>query len=450
MAEQKSFLHNNKKLFIGGALIFFILSGLLYYFAPVAGHYEVDSSAYDRIARIFLDTGTIQDVGGTPPIHTQGYHFVVGMVYWLFGIKLWPIILLQVALAFLSILLVTRAAFVWCGEAIARVVYLFAVIDGAFLVYPQFMLAETVLLFLLSLFFERIAFFYTTKNNSSLMQAGLILGLSLIVKPTALFLPVCLAFCFGALSFFVPLSITWVQFLLFCAAVYVPVLLYVIRNGLVFGSYTFSFLMDFNLYCWFPALVLAKLQAISFEESLNYVQSIADTSYSQLQAGYWKPLQAFAFNLFVHNPLSVLSMWMQNIAKTFFGLFSVQLQLLFDPCVRGNILPFFATEGSIIAKSMTYAGWAFRSPLVGSCMLFEFLINGLRWIFVLCGFYSLWSKKEYELLTFFFCIVGCFSVVTGFYGAGRYRITFEPILILLASCGIISLYKNYKRIKLKA
>lgn len=449
MAEQKSFLQRNKYLFIGGALVFFILSGLLYYYAPTAGHYEVDSSAYDRVARIFLETGTIQDVGGKPPIHTQGYHFVLAVMYWLCGVKLWPVILLQIILAFLSILLVTQAAFLWCGESVARIIYLLAVIDGAFLVYPQFMLAETVLLFLLSLFFERIASFYVTKNNGTLIGAGLVLGMSLIVKPTALFLPVCLAFCFGVLSFFIPLSVTWVHFLLLSIAMYAPVVLYIIRNGLVFGSYTFSFLMSSGLYWWFSATILAKLQAIPFEESLQYVQNLADTHYSQLQAGYWKPLQTFAFDLFLHNPVLVLSMWMQNIAKTFFGLFTVQLQLLFDPTVRGNVLPFFETQGSLITKCIAYCAWAFRSPLVGSWMLFEFLTNGLRWILVLWGVHALWSEKQYELLIFFFCIVGCFSVVTGFYGAGRYRITFEPILLIVASQGIISLYKSYKRIKLK-
>lgn len=448
--EQKSFLLRNKALIVAGACIFFGLSWLMYSYAPLDGHYEVDSPAYQRVACIFLETGTVQDVNGTPPIHTQGYHFFLGIFYWLFGVKLWPIILIQVVLSFCALLLTTRVALLLCGPVCAQLVYMLAVIDGAFLIYPQFILADTLLLFLIALFLERMAIFYTGKKRAVLLQAGLILGLSLIVKPTALFLPICFAVCFGMLSLITSVSVSWADLGLFCAALYAPVVLYVVRNGLVFGYYKFSFLMDFNLYCWFPAMLFSKIKNISFEQSLVDMQSLADTRYSCLESAYWKQMRIIFFDLVFSHPCLVVGIWIQNLLKTFFGLFSVQLQLLFDPALRGHVMPFFATQGSLLTKVAAYGVWAFQSPVIGICMLVEFLMNGLRWLLVLFGMQVLLEKRSYEQLVFFFCIVGCFSIVTGFFGAGRYRTTFEPILLILAAQGMVRLYKKYKRIKLDA
>ena len=325
MAEQTSFVFNNLKLVIGGAVLFFCLSGLLYWSAPTDGHYEVDSQAYERVVNIFLETGTMQDVGNTPPIHTQGYHFFLAIIYWLFGSSIGVLVGVQVILSFIAILLIVQTAFLLFGTTCAQIVYGIAVVDGAFLIYPQFVLAETLLIFLLALFFYKMACFYKTRKISDVALAGLILGISLIVKPTALFLPIFFALCFGFFSLFYTTTFTWVQLGIFAAATYIPVCLYIIRNGLTFGAYKFSFLMDFNLYLWFPALLLSKIQQVPLQDCLDSMQRLADSSYSTLQSEYWEPLRSFFLQLVMTRPLLVIGIWMQNILKTFFGLYSVQL-----------------------------------------------------------------------------------------------------------------------------
>ncbi len=449
--EQKSFLYNNRWLLGGGGILFFTLSWLFYCYAPLEGHFEVDSHAYDRVARIFLETGTVKDTAGVPPIHTQGYHFFLGILYWLFGAdNVGMVIAVQILLAFLSLLLTVRTAFLVGGSVCAQIVYALGVLDGAFLIYPQFILAETLLLFLIALFFERMVVFYRKRKNTALVQAGLVLGFSLIVKPTALFLPICFATCFAILSLFYSHGLRWTQLFIFCSALYAPVVVYIIRNGLVFGVYTFSSLTESGLFLYFSASMLSKLHAMPLDASVAAVQALADRKYTSSEFGYWKLMRSLFFTLLWEHPLVVIQIGMQNLLKTFFGLFSVQLQLLFDPTIQGKVLPFFSTNGSLFTKVWSYAQWAFRSPLIGVCMVLEFFLNGIRWALVVVGIQKLWSEKSYELLTFFFCIVGCFSIVTGFFGAGRYRITFEPILLILAAQGIESLYKIYKRIKLGA
>ena len=126
-------------------------------------------------------------------------------------------------------------------------------------------------------------------------------------------------------------------------------------------------------------------------------------------------------------------------------MYSVQLQLLFDPNMRGNVVPFHEIQGGFIGQLYNYFAWAFRNPYVGSLMLFEAVMNGFKWFLGAWGIVSWYQKKSYELLVFFFCVIGCFSAVTGFYGAGRYRILFEPLLLILAAQGILSLYKIYKK-----
>ena len=277
------------------------------------------------------------------------------------------------------------------------------------------------------------------------MQAGFMLGLSVIVKPTALFFPLGLAVCFFALSRFVTLSVGWSDYAYFCAAFYAPIVWYVIRNGLIFGFYRISFLAEGGLYHWFHAVILAQLQNEPVLKVLSDLGKMGDTHYTTFQQEYWAPLKTAFFTTCLAHPFVVLKLYLQNISKTFFGLYSVQLQLLFDPNMRGNVVPFHEIQGGFIGQLYNYFAWAFRNPYVGSLMLFEAVMNGFKWFLGAWGIVSWYQKKSYELLVFFFCVIGCFSAVTGFYGAGRYRILFEPLLLILAAQGILNLYKIYKK-----
>ena len=441
MAEIKNFLTQNKLFVTVGSACFLAFSFLLYTYAPREGHYEVDSSAYERVAQEFVKTGAVQEPDGTCPVHTQGYHFVLGMIYVVLGADLWKVISIQVLLALLSIFLTAQTAFFLCGVEVARIVFILALMSGAFFVYPQFILAEALLLFLVTLFFERCAKFYCTKKRSYLMQAGFILGLSVIVKPTALFFPLCLAVCFFTLSRFVTLSVGWSDYAYFCVAFYAPVFLYIVRNGLMFGQYKLSFLAEGGLYHWFHAVIQAQLQKRSVLEMVSELGGLGDMRYSTFQQEYWIPLKTAFFTTCLNHPFIVLKLYVQNISKTFFGLYSVQLQLLFDPNMRGNIVPFHEIQGGLLGQLYNYFVWAFRNPFVGSLMLFEAAMNGFKWLLGAWALKDWYQKGSYELLIFFFCVIGCFSAVTGFYGAGRYRILFEPLLLILAAQGILSLYK---------
>ena len=273
------------------------------------------------------------------------------------------------------------------------------------------------------------------------MQAGFILGLSVIVKPTALFFPLCLAVCFFTLSRFVTLSVGWSDYAYFCVAFYAPVFLYIVRNGLMFGQYKLSFLAEGGLYHWFHAVIQAQLQKRSVLEMVSELGGLGDMRYSTFQQEYWIPLKTAFFTTCLNHPFIVLKLYVQNISKTFFGLYSVQLQLLFDPNMRGNIVPFHEIQGGLLGQLYNYFVWAFRNPFVGSLMLFEAAMNGFKWLLGAWALKDWYQKGSYELLIFFFCVIGCFSAVTGFYGAGRYRILFEPLLLILAAQGILSLYK---------
>lgn len=434
-----------KNIFLLGSLLFFTFSGLLYWYSDPQGHYEVDSPSYDRIARIFLETGTMSDVDKKPPIHTQGYHFFLAMIYKCLGIELEKLIFIQIILAFLSIMLVTRMAYLLFKKRCALIVFLLAILDPAFYVYPQFMLAETVLLFLLCLFFERLALFYKTKHKIILAQSGFVLGISMIVKPTALFLPFVLLFMFLFFSMFKKFSCSWKDYSIFLITTYVPVVLYIIRNGITFGYYKFSFLSESGLLLNFHALLYSKIKNVSFDESLIIFSTYLSNYYSCFDSEYWHNLRDFFYKNIIAHPCIVLKIWFQNVAKTFFGFFTTQLHVLCNPSMKGLVLPFFESQGTFFSKLYHYFEWTFRTPVVGILMLIECITNGFKWLFVGFGLRQCYQEKSYEFLIFCLSVIACFSLVTGFFGAGRYRITFEPLLLIIAAQGIENLYKFYKR-----
>ncbi len=450
VAVISNFLYKNRAVFTIGALFFFTLSALLYWNAQEKGHFEVDSVVYDRVAKEFVKTGNVQEPGGGSPVHTQGYHFFLGMVYWITGIDVWKLVLIQVILMFLAILFIVHMSFMLFGQQCARLVFLLALVDPGFYVYPQFLLAETLQLFFISICFERLAAFYAIRKRWMLVVAGIALGFSIIVKPTALFFPIGVALVFLILSKWMTSSLRASDWAFFTAATYVPIFLYVIRNGLLFGYYKFAFLAEANIYHWFNGVIHTHLSHKPLLEILSDMNQKLDSNYSPFDPEHWQPLKDLFFQTCFSHPLVLLYALFQNITKTFFGLYSVQLHLLFDSGIRGNIQPFFEVSGSFFEKIYGYLVWAFRNPYVGVLMLFELVTNMLKWFLCAWGLKGLWDKKSYELIIFFVCVVGCFAIMTGFYGAGRYRLMFEPIILCVASYGLLELYKIYKRIKLES
>lgn len=238
----------HKPIVIFSIFLFLFLSVVLFISHPTKQScLDIDSTGYDRIGHHFGKTGCLDDPAnpGQATVQTIGYHFFVGIFYRLFGHHFWPIIWFQVLLTVLSCLLVFEIARLLFGLSVASVTLLFCSFNIGFLVYPQFLLAETLTLFLIVLFLYFYVLFWQSKKNSYLALAGAFGGLSLLVKPSALLF---LFFSAFFLLIFLSSHRRVKAFFLFSLCVSVPLVGYLSYNKVRYGYFNLAPMKSLNIY----------------------------------------------------------------------------------------------------------------------------------------------------------------------------------------------------------
>ncbi len=429
-------------LFFLAALLFLGLSGLLYYAAPhLQSHCDRDSAGYDRIARNFVATGHLADpvVRGSVPIQPIGYPLFVGLIYTIFGSDVRPIIFLQVLLALLCTCFIFLIAGRLFGVQVAVISLFLSAANLGFLVYAQLLLAETVMLTFLLLFFERLTAFMYDQKTIQLAYAGLVLGLSVLVKPMALL------FIFLLLPFiwFCPCRTASLRRRLSCVSVllisfYLPLLGYMGYNYHEYSYFRYAPMTSLNIYQCYLSKVIAAVEKVPVEPVRT--QTLAFTGLHGFdEAGWNTGRQLFAIYAQKH-PLVFAKVWATNVLKTIFGLYATQLKLFFNPALVGGSHSFFKTSGTFCDRCVTYIVGGSPNPIVVGVAMFEFFWNLVRWLLVFYALILLVRRSFWCLLYLFGAYTFQCAFVTGIDGCCRYRMTFEPILIMLAAIGIYALY----------
>ncbi len=422
-----------------------------------AGHYDVDSYGYDPIAWHFAQTGTLTDPHNieSAPVQPVGYHFVLGMLYWLFGHNLVAVIWFQVMLTCCAIILLMHIAQLLFNTNVAWWVGLLVASNLGFIIYSQLILAETVLLFVLLFFLERYVQFLKTGSGSYIVQSAFCLGVSMLIKPVAALLLaplVIITYCAHKVCFTDKITFVLLLLLGFC----LPNALYMARNYLQYGSFAFAPMTQLNLY----QCLLAKVIGIVEDKD---PQEITETTlrfqavHSLDECGWQHAKEHFYAYLFAYPHLFV-RIWLINVLKTWFGLYATQLKQMIEPKsylekshLAKNHLDthsFFNQHGSLMQRLHAYIVGGTTSRVVVFLAWFELCYAFIRFMLAVLGLYALWRNKQHILLWLFLSMMISFSILTGIDGCCRYRITYEPILILLAGVGIMFVYSYYdERIK---
>ncbi|WP_157332218.1 ArnT family glycosyltransferase [Paenibacillus lutrae] len=200
-------------------------------FPPPVG----DAMFYSKMAEQFLETGMLGYNQSEPNAYvTPGFPLLLAAVYGIFGTDPLGFQLTQVAFSVLTIWVVYRIARKYLSET-------FSLISAACMaVYPSFIYANGLLLtevtftLLLALFLLLLLEGLQSGRRSTLIAAGILLGLSVMVRPTpaVLVLPLALYFALTLPSRKLVLrALIYVGF-----SSFIVVLPWWIRNFLLYGE----------------------------------------------------------------------------------------------------------------------------------------------------------------------------------------------------------------------
>jgi 4-amino-4-deoxy-L-arabinose transferase-like glycosyltransferase len=436
------------------ALIFVSCSIGLYYAAAntTTAHLDLDSPSYDRIGMYFSCHNQLVDpnLHADIPVQTVGYPLFLGIVYKLSGHNYSYVIFLQVLLS----LVVGWLLFLIAQDLFNKKVGLIAVflysLNLGFLIYSQFILTEILLATLLIAALERFFSFKKTFRMIELAQAGLLFGISIIVKPVALFYIGILIFFLIVSSYF-SLKRMVQYIILFTGCFSLPIIGYMAHNKLVYGAYTIAPVMYENIYYYFLAKIIAHEQNISNDQALNQINELLNHKWHN-DATRWKKPRELMYAYVKKRPFLLLYMWLKNMSKTFFGSYSTQLKLLVNPNIKGTKTSFFEKKGAMLERVKMYLTDGIEGQLLHFLIYCHAFLLAMQYLFLAIGFFVLLRSKEYILLTFLALSILYFAFITGHDGCARYRMMFECLIILVASLGLASLcdliiFKKKKKLK---
>lgn len=423
-------------LYLLGSLILWI------FIAKPKGHYDVDSYGYDPIASYFAKTGVLTDPKSikNPPVQPIGYHFILGLLFWLFGHSVAMVIIFQTIIMLCCLILLMWIARALYDDEVAFVVGLLAACNVGFLIYPQLILAETVLLLLLLCFLDRYIHFLQKNRARYLAQAGICLGFSMLVKPVVLlFIFPLMVITYMAHTVSLKIKMRDMLLLLLCFTM--PIVCYMGRNYVKYGSFSFAPMTELNIYQCYLAKVISKIESIDQQEIIetklrfNAVQAFDPTG--------WQQAKRYFYYYLVRFPHVFLCTWMTNVIKTWLGLYVTQLKLMIEPQDVIGTHSFFNQRGSLLERCSGYIVGGTTHLGIMLLSWIELLYAVVRLLCAVIGLSVIMRNKQKILGWLFLSMMISFSIVTGIDGCCRYRLTFEPVLLLLAAIGLVFVYAYY-------
>ncbi|MGO4545095.1 glycosyltransferase family 39 protein [Paenibacillus sp. 2TAB23] len=200
-------------------------------FPPLVG----DAMFYSKMAKQFLETG-ILGYNSTEPngYVTPGFPLVLSAVYGLFGTDQLGVQLLQVAFSVLTIWVVYRIAQKYLSETFSLISAACMVIYPGFIYANGLLLTEVTFTLMLASFLLMLLEGLQRGRSLTLIAAGILLGFSVMVRPTPAILVLPLALYFAIKLPSKKLVFRALFYVGFCS--FIVVLPWWIRNFMLFGE----------------------------------------------------------------------------------------------------------------------------------------------------------------------------------------------------------------------
>ncbi len=412
--------------YVAAPIIFILLSCLLWITAPtIDAHFELDSYSYQRVAEFFCRYWQLRDPIALDqmPVYPLGYTAFMGLIYTMFGQSVYVVIVAQLLLSILSMILAFRIAREIFSQSIAYYTLYALAVHVGILVYGQLIMSEVLVMTLSMGMFERLVQFQKAHSDRYLYQAALLLGLSLVVKTIAIawvpFFLIYAMYADHASRSIVRILLTVV----FCGA---PACMFALYNYTQYGLFCISPQFQVNMYHYFLPKLIARVEHISELAARDLIPQ--------------DPHNPLASELLHHyvstDPFGCLVIWVINIAKTWCGLFTTQLKILLNPTLKGGACCYARISDIGPVSVYGYIAYGASSWWVIVVGMLEFLVLIVRTIFLVLGVFCVQRAYRNLALLMTFFVVLCLGM-TGFDGCFRFRMVYEPLLVMCAVAGFV-------------
>ncbi|MFC1825313.1 ArnT family glycosyltransferase [Thermodesulfobacteriota bacterium] len=394
-----------------------------------------------------METPTRIDVERMP-----GYPFFVAVIFWGFGGSIMAVSMVQIVLDSISCVLVyLLAEMVQKGSGILSGIL--ASLNIGMITYSLFILNDSIfLLFFILILIITVQFFRKPQwKNAFLLGAAI--GIATMIRPVSLYLPFFLTpllfarFTVGLrLPFLMSLQKSVLMLIIFMF-ILAP---WFARNYFHYGRFQLSAQSGEHLLQYIVPFTWQYSKGIPFIQGMKKANEAFDKK-GELMGWNTHNMNPFeksdhqvkmAIGYLRQEPkTAILKAWFFGIVKNLFSPAIIDLSSLLN-IERPH---FFYTEG----KTALERAWNFVKGMKG---WFGWAMIGSMIALALCRILQAWGllwmmkNKLWESL-FLILIIGYFLLISGPVGYAKYRLPFEPILIIFMAIGIKDLYGRVIRYK---
>lgn len=409
---------------------------------PVSGS---DAYEYSVLADNLLTKGEFTWDGTPETFRTPGYPLFIAAVRAIF-VSDFFVTFIQILCTFGSaylIYLLVRAGFgeVWSVVGVAAAVLF--LIEPSVILHSLILMPESVFVFLFLAAFY-LLLFGNIRYQLAFVLSGLCLGVAILVRPIAMFLPLVIAPFFYVFRKEQMLSTRLAQYGIFLLVTLTVVSPWIIRNYEVSGVAALSSLSAYNMYHY----NLPEFLSVKEGVSPNIIRERFDAELPQEAQGHTRALQ-FSHNLSAISETvlkeQLFSYGVFHLIKTIPFFFTSSVQTVYasynelfpnDSELRVRT----ANLSTLFIKGNTAALW---QALVESPLVFlEYLWWAIILFFAAVGFFGMWRWPMSWLAA---SLIMYFAVLTGPVSYARYRIPVLPFLLSLGFIGLVVVVRFLRR-----
>jgi hypothetical protein len=416
-----------------------------------------DAALYWNGAEVLVEHGVIgrASADGTVILETErvpGYHLFLAGIRALFGASFYAVLFAQAVLDSLSCVLIAAIGAALPTAAAPRLALIAGLLAAAtpnLIIHAGMILGDCLFLFLVAAMLAAGARFLRSGAGSWAALTGLALGLAILTRTLALPLPLLMA----PIAVIAPLMhrrrvapVIGIA-ILFLTVSLAPAAFWVHRNYVEFGAVALSSQNGTHLANWVAPMVRRAHDGASRDSGARDLQVVIAERMKQ------DAVDPAAMNAFEHSRVvsgyaleaigdypvqAIVKAWVQGAALNL-GAPAV----LLDPRVRA--LPHGSFDGAqgdglsgrVLAflRSAAPAYTAIAAAGVAGVVLVSLL--------TLYGWGRLAPQAPWAAFMAALCI-GYFLMVNGPIGSPKYRLPFEPILILLVGFALIDLFDRWR------
>jgi 4-amino-4-deoxy-L-arabinose transferase-like glycosyltransferase len=406
---------------------------------------RADALGYHRLATTLLACGRFAPACDAPleTIRTPGYPALVAAVYALAGPHPWVLMVVHAAFDALAAVLLARTAARFFGTGAGLVAGVLYAIDPFVALYSTALLSESTFLLLLVAGMATVA--WSTGAESARRQlggaalAGGLLGLAILVRPAAQFLPPALATAYAIGWRRAPRRavLAALAVLLVCGAVLTP---WIARNQRAFGHASLSTVGAFVLALHVAPMEAelrgidhdtAKRQLAAEADSLMRVDGLEPDADPFVKARYWRRL---AMERVRERPLAFLRHSALGVVHAFGNLATSDFARLLGGEAQPVALKGETGLGAVVARFL-----ADKHPLelALAAVLAPYLLITLA---ATVGGVVLAVRRRAALWFTAGCLAVAlyFVVVSGAAGLARYRLPALPFYLPMTALGLMA------------